>query len=137
MNAPRGLASALAIVLAAAAMSGCATNTAPLDRGLRAPATAIRIRNDNWQDVRVYLLPANGGVPVRLATVGSMNSAVIPIRGAIAAEAWSRGSVQLLLRPIGTRSSFTTPAVFVTPGDVMRLTVANQLTFSSLTVVRR
>jgi hypothetical protein len=137
MNAPRGLASALAIVLAAAGMSGCATTRAPSDRGLRAQATAIRIRNDNWQDVRVYLLRANGGPPVRLATVGSMSSAVIRFRGAIAAEAWSRGSIQLLLRPIGTRSSFTTPAVFVGPGDVMRLTVANQLTLSTVFIDNR
>ena len=111
MTASRHFASALAIVLAAAGMSGCATSTPPLHSGLRAPATAVRIRNDNWLDVRLYLVSANGSRPIRIGMVTSMTTTVIPLKGAIASQVFSQGSMQFLLRPIGSRVSYTTYAV--------------------------
>ncbi len=136
MTAPRQYASALAIVLAAAGMSGCATSTPPLQSRFRAPATSIRIRNYNWQDVRVYLVSANGSVPIRIGTVTSMTTAVIPVRGQLASQ-FSRGSLQFLIRPIGSTVSYTTHTIFVHAGSEMELTVENRLEQSTLMVRSR
>ncbi len=137
MMAPRQFASALAIVLAAAGVSGCATSTPPLQSGFRAPATAVRIRNNNWQDVKVYLVSANGSRPVRIGTVTSFSTIVIPMRGPIASQALSQGSLQFLIRPIGSNVRYTTRAILVNPGNVTELTVANRLEFSTLMVRSR
>ena len=136
MMAPRQFASALAIVLATAGMSGCATSTPPLQSGFRAPASSIRIRNYNWHDVRVYLV-SNGSMPIRIGTVTSMTTAVIPMRGQIAAQALSQGSLQFLIRPIGSTVSYTTHTIPVYAGSVTELTVENRLEHSTLMVRSR
>ncbi len=136
MTASRHFASALAIVLAAAGMSGCATSTPPLRSGFRAPATSIRIRNDNWQDVRVYLVSANGSVPIRIGIVTSMTTAVIPMRGRLASQ-FSRGSLQFLIRAIGSTVNYTTHTILVNAGSVTELTVENRLEHSTLMVRHR
>ena len=136
MTTPRQFASALAIVLATAGMSGCATSTPPLQSGFRAPASSIRIRNYNWHDVRVYLV-SNGSMPIRIGTVTSMTTAVIPMRGQIASQAFSQGSLQFLIRPIGSTVSYTTHAIHVNVGNVIELTVANRLELSTLMVRSR
>ena len=136
MTAPRQYASALAIVLAAAGMSGCATSTPPLQSRFRAPATSIRIRNNNWSDVRVYLVSSNGSRPMRIGTVTSMTTTVIPVRGQIASHV-SQGWVQFLIRPIGPTVSYTTHAIHVNVGNVTELTVANRLEHTTLMVKSR
>ena len=136
MTTPRQFASALAIVLATAGMSGCATSTPPLQSGFRAPASSIRIRNYNWQDVRVYLV-SNGSMPIRIGTVTSMTTAVIPMRGQIASQAFSQGSLQFLIRPIGSTVSYTTHTIPVYAGSVTELTVENRLEHSTLMVRSR
>ncbi len=135
MTTPRQFASALAIVLATAGMSGCATSTPPLQSGFRAPASSIRIRNYNWQDVRVYLV-SNGSMPIRIGTVTSMTTAVIPMRGQLASQA-SQGSLQFLIRPIGSTVSYTTHTIPVYAGSVTELTVENRLEHSTLMVRSR
>ncbi len=137
MTTPRQFASALAIVLATAGMSGCATSTPPLQSGFRAPASSIRIRNYNWQDVRVYLVSATGSRPIRIGTVTSMTTTVIPLRGQIASQAFSQGSLQFLIRPIGSTVSYTTHTILVRAGSVTELTVENRLEHSTLMVRSR
>ena len=137
MTTPRQFASALAIVLATAGMSGCATSTPPLQSGFRAPASSIRIRNYNWQDVRVYLVSATGSRPIRIGTVTSMTTTVIPMRGQIASQAFSQGSLQFLIRPIGSTVSYMTHAIIVNAVNVMELTVENRLEHSTLMVRHR
>ena len=136
MTTPRQFASALAIVLATAGMSGCATSTPPLQSGFRAPASSIRIRNYNWHTVRVYLVSADGSVPIRIGTVTSMTTAVIPMRGRLASQA-SQGSLQFLIRPIGSTVSYTTRTIPVYAGSVTELTVENRLEHSTLMVRSR
>ena len=136
MTTPRQFASALAIVLATAGISGCATSTPPLQSGFRAPASSIRVRNYNWQTVRVYLV-SNGSMPIRIGTVMSMTTAVIPLRGQAASQAFSQGSLQFLIRPIGSRASYTTHTILVSAGSVTELTVENRLEHSTLMVRSR
>lgn len=136
MKAPTTLAKLLLIaVVTGAATTGCATGGTSQSRGVEPhQQTAVRIRNNNWSDVKVYLVRANGGVLVRLGTITSMTTLRIPVRGPVATELQIHGSLRFLIRPLGSRSSYTTHSVLVTPGDVMSLTVANQLWLSTLVV---
>ncbi len=137
MKAPTTLAKLLLIaVVTGAATTGCATGGTSQSSGVEPhQQTAVRIRNNNWSDVKVYLVRANGGVPVRLGTVTSMTTLRIPLRGAVATELQIHGSLRFLIRPLDNPSeSYTTRSVIMTPGEVMSLTVANQLVLSTLEV---
>ena len=48
-----------------AGTTGCATRSASTEVVIRRHPTAVRVRNYNWSDARVYLLPQSGGRPVR------------------------------------------------------------------------
>ena len=136
MKAPTTLAKLLLIaVVTGAATTGCATGGTLSPRAVADLQTAVSIRNYNWSDMMIYLLRANGGAPVRLGTVTSMTTLRIPLRRSVAAELQIHGSSLLLLRPlVNPRESYTTHSVFMTPGEVMSLTVANQLGLSTLVV---
>ena len=125
MKAPTTLAKLLLIaVVTGAATTGCATGSTLSSRAVADRQTAICIRNDNWSDVKVYLVRAAGGTPVQLGRVWSMTTLRIPLRGAVAWELNNHGSLRFLIRPWGSRSSYLTDAVIMTPGDVvMHLTV--------------
>jgi hypothetical protein len=140
MKAPTALAKLLLIaVVTGAATTGCATGGTSPSGGVEPhQQTAVLIRNNNWSDVKVYLVRANGGVPVRLGTVTSMTTLRVPLRGPVATELQIHGSLRFLIRPLGNpRESYTTHLVFMAPGEVMSLTVANQLVHSSVLVGRR
>ncbi len=139
MKAPTTLAKLLLIaVVASVATTGCATTGDLSSRGV-APdrQTAVRVRNNNWSDVKVYLLRASGGTPVRLGTVSSMTTLRIPMRGAVASELNTQGALRFLIKPLGSTRSYATHSVIMTPGDVMSVTVANRLMHSSILVGRR
>ncbi len=119
-----------------AAVTGCAQQATSFETGIRAEQTALRIRNDNWLDVKVYLVSESGASPVRVGTVSAASSSVIRLRGPVLQEIRNRGTVRFLIRPIGSRASYTTQAMLVHPGDQMQLSVANRLTFSTVFVTR-
>ena len=137
MKAPTTLAKLLLIaVVATIATTGCATTGNLSSRGV-APdrQTAVSIRNYNWSDVKVYLVPASGSHPVRIGTVGSQATERIPLRGRIRTELQNQGSLRFLIKPLGNpNESYITHSVFMAPGDVIHLTVENQLTRSTLVV---
>ena len=135
MKAPTTLAKLLLIaVITGAATTGCATaGTSPSSGVEFHRQSAVRIRNNNWSDVKVYLVRANGSL-VRIGMVTSMMTVRIPLRRALATELQTQGSLRFLIRPLGSRSSYMTHSVIMTPGDVMSLTVANQLWLSTLVV---
>ncbi len=135
MKAPTTLAKLLLIaVVTGVVTTGCATGGTLSSRAVADRQTAVSIRNNNWADVKVYMVPASGARPVRMGTVTSMTTVRIPLRGAVASELNREGSLRFLIRPLGSRSSYTTHSVIMTPGDVMSLTVANQLRLSTLVV---
>ena len=137
MKAPTTLAKLLLIaVVASVGTTGCATKGDLSSKGV-APdqQTAVRIRNYNGSDVRVYLVPGSGGSPVWLRTITSLRTVRIPLRGPIGTELQIHGSLRFLIRPLDNpRESYTTRAVIMTPGDVISLTVAYQLVLSTLEV---
>ncbi len=136
MKAPTTLAKLLLIaVVTGAATTGCATGGTLSSRAVADRQTAVSIRNNNWSVVKVYLVPASGGMPVRIGTVRSFATEQIPLRGRIKSELLISGSLRFLLRPLGSpHENYLTHSVIMTPGDVMHLTVANQLGLSTLVV---
>ncbi len=135
MKAPTTLAKLLLIaVVTGAATTGCATGGTLSYRSVADRQTAVSIRNDNWSDVKVYLVDASGGMPVRLGTITSMTTLRVPLRGAVASQLRLHGSLRFQIRPFASRSSYLTDALMMSPGDVMHLTVANQLRLSTLVV---
>ena len=141
MNRLKRLPNSIAHVLTLSALAGtmgCARQQATsFDTGVHSQEeTALSIRNNNWQDVRVYLVTSSGRESTRLGTVSAASSARIPITGHLLQEIRNRGSVRFQLRPLGSRSSYTTQEIIVQPGDQMRLSVANQLRLTTVYVMR-
>ncbi len=135
MKAPTTIVKLLLIaVVTGAATTGCATAGTLSSRAVADRQIAVSIRNDNWSDVKVYLVDASGGMPVRLGTITSMTTLRIPLRGAVATQLDLQGSLRFQIRPLGSRSSYLTDPLVMSPGDVMHLTVANQLRLSTLVV---
>ena len=136
MKAPTTLAKLLLIaVVTGAATTGCATGGALSSTAVADRQTAVSIRNNNWSVVKIYMVSASGGRPVRMGTVASMTTLRIPLRGRIKMELRAQGSLRFLIRPVGNlRESYLTHSVFAIPGDVVSLTVENQLWLSTLVV---
>ncbi len=134
MKAPTTLAKLLLIAgVATIATTGCATTGVSSSRAVTPDdQTTISIRNYNWSDVKVYLVPASGGTPVRIGTVGSLATERIRVRGFVKTELQAHGRLQFLIRPFASSTSYLTPSVVLDPGGVLRLTVANQLPLSTL-----
>lgn len=139
MNNTQLLRTLLGVVLStgvAVAVTGCAQQATSFETGIRTEQTALRIRNDNWLDVRVYVVSESGAAAVRVGTVSAASSSVMRLRGRVLQEIRNRGSVRFLLRPLGSRASYTTPPILVQPGDQIQLSVANRLGFSTFFVTR-
>lgn len=117
-------------------VSGCSSRATSFDTDIPARQTALRIRNDSWQDIRIYMITGTGVATVRVGTVSAVSSARIRLKGSVLREIRSRGSIRFLVRPLGSRADFATQAILVQPGDEIRLTVANQLSLSTLFVAR-
>lgn len=116
------LATALAAIGA-----GCATHGYPgLARTDAAGDHVLRVRNDNWQDVRIYLVQEDGSAPQRLGSVSGLSV------GTVRLPRTSDRFVRFLLRPIGSRVEYVTNAIYLEPGRVVQLTVANALAQSNL-----
>ena len=121
-----------------AGTTGCATRNASTEVVIRRHPTAVRVRNYNWSDARVYLLRQSGGRPVRIGTVTSMTTERIPLRGQVAAELRTHGALRFLITLIGgSTRSYTTESTFLDPRDVMTLDIANHLALTTLVVRSR
>lgn len=102
-----------------ASTPGCHRN-APLAEPLRGPV-ALFVRNNAYFDVAVYALPSiDLDSRVRVATVtGNSDSPVsVPL-----SYLRPGGVMALYLHAIGSRYSWTSPAVTVDPEGVMRLEI--------------
>lgn len=111
--------------------AGCASRQAGDDLFF-APASQsilLQIENQNWLDVGVYQIEDNGTLPYRVATVSALASSRVRVRPRSA-----RGTIRLLVRPIGSRQAHLTNQVLVSPGETVRLTVGNHLALTSLYV---
>lgn len=123
------LRAALGSLLILCALGGCTSSKSM--RGTRpAPiSSVIRVANNNWSDVTVYVLRA--GNRVRLGTVTSMGASVFRMPDTLLR---SSGSVQLVVDPIGSRHVFVTPSIQFFPGQEIEFQVENHLPTSSVSV---
>ena len=138
MKAPTTLAKLLLIaVVTGAATTGCAPMGTSFGAVVPDRQAAVRIQNESHRDVRVYQLPSNGGHPVWIGTIGSLNTKRIPIQVPVADSENRDGSVRFLISPVRSTSSFLTHPITVGPGDMVRITVAKQLALSTFAVSDR
>ncbi len=118
---------ALLLSLGACASTGgkAASGALPHPR----PETTVLVTNNNWATVVVYAV--REGSRTRLGTVTSMRTELLRFpRGSMPAG----GSVRLMVDPIGSRISYTSPVVQVMPGQQIEFNIENQLAISSISV---
>ncbi len=137
MTTPTTITRLLLIALVAgvaAETTGCAPTGTSSMAVVPDRQAAVRIQNESRRDVRVYQLPGNGGHPLWIGTIGSLNTKRIPLQVPVADSENPDGSVRFLISPMRSTKSFLTHAITVAPGDVVRITVASQLALSIFTV---
>jgi hypothetical protein len=125
-----GRVSWVAVILVVLVLSGCGGRSrSPFRAGGGNEAIRIEVRNDNFLDVTVYVLP--DGVSHRIGDVTGSSSATldVPARLIFAAT-----SMRLLVNPIGSREAYLSEEILVSHGDLIRLHVASQIQMSSWSV---
>jgi hypothetical protein len=134
MNALKTLALTIATATAAACGSSTPSNgPRPLsladDNAVR---TEVRVENNSWMDVNVYAV--EGGMRMRLGTVGSMQTArlLVPMRGG----PYTR-NVTLVAMPIGGTDVFTSPVMQVSRGQALAFSIQPRMSISSVAVLNR
>lgn len=108
---------------------GACTGSKSAARGPAPVSSVIRVANNNWSDITVYVLRA--GNRVRLGTVTSMGAGVFRMPDTLLR---SSGNVQLVVDPIGSRQVFVTPSIQFFPGQEIDFQVENHLPTSSVSV---
>jgi hypothetical protein len=106
-------------IVAAAAFSLVTTGCKGLRRSGPAPQvpdTVIEVENHGFPDIVLYAMSA--GDPFRLGMVTGSGSAKFKLPGRFT----TTGTLQLLARPIAGRS-YLLPAVSVSPGDVIEVSL--------------
>ena len=116
---------------------GCGPTRTVSELAPGAQPTALLVSNNNWHDVRIYLVPENSSHLVRIGTVGSFESRRIPLRGRAKTDMLVHGHVRFLIRPLASSTSFTTHRLLVSVGDELHLRVENRLNLSTLVPGRR
>ena len=97
----------------------------------QATKTAVKVENNGWADVDMYLL--RGSSRIRLGMVTSMGSQHFTIP-----EAYLNGSTDLRLyaHPIGgfAENDWVTQPLLISPGQQVALTLQNNLNLSSYSI---
>jgi hypothetical protein len=91
--------------------------------------TTLRVSNNSWADMNVFLL--RGSTRHRLGMVTSMNTTTFTIPE----QAMSSASdLRLYADPIGSIRGWTTQPLLINPGQVISLTLQNNLNLSSYSI---
>jgi membrane-bound ClpP family serine protease len=93
--------------------------------------TTVRIRNNSWRDVRVYLM--RGGSRQRLGLVTSMRQVDFSLAYRVSAGG---AEIRLLVEPVGTSESLATDLIRPLPGLVIQWDIHNNLAMSSYSLIR-
>ena len=126
MQGFRGFIAAAAIL----ALGACAP--AAEQSASRLPArshTSLIVKNDNWNDVKVYLV--SGSTRTRLGSVTAMSKGQFFIP-----DAYVLGTSDVTIEadPVGSNDSYVSPPIQVFPGAQVALTVGNSLRLSHFAV---
>ena len=92
--------------------------------------TTVQIQNNNWGDLRVYLLQS-GGSRFRLGTVTSMNSATYTVPQHVLTPG---DNIRIIAEVIGSDASISSEVIFVQPGLVVEWMIENVLRNSTIFV---
>ncbi len=92
--------------------------------------TTVRIRNNSWRDVRVYLM--RGGSRRRLGLVTAMRHMDFSLAYRVAAGG---SGIRLLVEPVGTSESLATDLIRPLPGLVIQWDNHNNLGMSSYSLI--
>lgn len=90
----------------------------------------VLVTNLGWQEAIVYAVLDGHRNPVRLGSVTAMSQRRLSLRMAIPRL------VRFELRAIGGNARFLTPAIHVTPGDLMELQIHEYTALSSVARLR-
>ena len=96
---------------------------------VKVSAVRIRVVNDNWQDMRVYVVV--DGRRVRLGTVGSLATEDLKLRQSIVGPS---AVVQFVAVPLGRRTASHAQRLVIFKGDVLEYRIENSI---GLSYIRR
>jgi hypothetical protein len=118
---------AVAAVLALGACAPAAEQSASPTPARR--HTSLLVKNDNWNDVKVYIV--SGSTRTRLGSVTAMSRGQFYIPDAYVLGA---SDVTIEADPVGSNDSYLSPPIQVFPGAQVALTVGNSLRLSNFAV---
>jgi len=98
--------------------------------GVEQEDVTIVVNNQSFPDVVIYIVPSGDPRRIGMVTGNSSTTLKVPYRQL------STGTLQLLARPIAGRS-YLLPAVTVSPGDEVDVTINNVPSQSIVTVAPR
>lgn len=119
--APRRLRAALVLALAAGTLpAACARSARMTKGGPRAPqeATTVRVQNQNFLDMNVYVI--QGGARTRLGTATGNSTARFTIPASLV---HTLTQLRFFADPIGGRGTPVSEEITVSPGDEVTLTI--------------
>jgi len=128
-RAQRGIWSCIAFLAATLTLDACAA----LRRGgpaIEQEDVSVVVHNQSFPDVVMYIVPSGDPRRIGMVTGSSSTTFKVPYRQI------STGMLQLLARPIAGRS-YLLPAVSVSPGDEVDVTINNVPSQSIVTVAPR
>ena len=118
----------IALLASTVSIGACASLNHRGGGEAQAQQTALQVTNDSWSDMTVYAIV--GGSPWRIGFVSGHTTATFKLSQGLVTD--TRG-LQLLARPIAGRA-YLIPAVQVSPGEVVSVTLANDPAFSHVAV---
>ncbi|MGH7460561.1 MAG: hypothetical protein ACREMA_05980 [Longimicrobiales bacterium] len=124
----RRKASILALLVLALSVSSCMLFRKRANVQSDLPVT-LQVVNHNWSDIIIYAVI--DGTRTRLGDVSASRSATIKLPTTLLA---SSGMLQLMLDPLGSRTTFRTGHIMVNGGQQVRLLIENELRLTSWTV---
>jgi hypothetical protein len=126
----RAYSRAVSLLVSVIVLGGCGAHqaAAPTDRPA-VRSTQVHVTNNNWSDVRVYLV--RNTLRVRLGMVTSASSASFNVPSTLMGPA---ATVHLEVRPLAASQRYVTPPLQVTAGQRIDFTVQNHLAISSVIV---
>jgi hypothetical protein len=109
--------------------TGCAGKHKESTRPLPTTPTSLRIENQNWLDVNIYVVHDGQRSRIGAATAARTTELMIP-----PSMLGQLGTIRLVADPVGSSTAITSPTVVVKEGTRLVWTLATDLSRSSLAV---
>lgn len=109
--------------------AACSATIAPTSGGPQRAPTVVDVRNNHWENVRIYLV--QGDVPIKLGVVAAMRSQTFPIPNAYLGSGLA---LRLGVETVGSRERHASESVNVVPGSRIEWVVEGRMKYSSFIV---